>query len=177
MAQGVQPCSTQEDHQMKSIVRRAAIVFGLAAVVATGALAFAQGAPPQPRHQMGQQAGRGGAGPMGMMQQLNLTDDQRTRIQSLMQQQRQAHQGEMQKMGDLEQQLKNAIFADSGPADTTALQQQVQTLRLQLEADRITLEKQIAAVLTPDQRKQVRDMPGNFIGGPGMGRGMRGRGF
>ena len=66
---------------------------------------------------------------MGMLAQLNLTDDQRTKIQSLMQQHRQANQDNMQKMRDLEQQVKNAIFADSGPADTAALQQQVQALR------------------------------------------------
>jgi Spy/CpxP family protein refolding chaperone len=161
---------------MKSIVRRAAIALALAAIVATGALAFAQGTPPPRRPMMGRQAGPGGPGPMGLMRQLNLTDDQRTRIQSITQQHQQSHQADMQKMSDLEQQLKNAIFADNGPSDTTALQQQVQALRAQFETDRVNVEKQIAAVLTPDQRKQVRDMPGNFLGGPGMGRGRGMRG-
>ena len=118
---------------------------------------------------------------MRMMRQLNLTDDQRTRIQSLMEQQRQAHQGDRQKLMGLQQQMKAAIFADGGPTDTTALQQQVQALQAQLDASRINIEKQIAAVLTPEQRKQVRDMPGGFMGmgGPGMGRGrgMGGRGL
>ncbi len=161
---------------MHSIVRRAAVALALAAIVATGAVAFAQGTPPPRRPMMGQQAGPGGRGPMGMLAQLNLTDDQRTKIQSLMQQHQQANQNNMQKMRDLEQQLKNAIFADSGPADTAAVQQQVQALRSELEADRINVEKQIATILTADQRKQVRDMPGNFLGGPGPGMG-RGRGM
>jgi Spy/CpxP family protein refolding chaperone len=164
---------------MKPTVRHAAITIALAALFTTGAIVFAQGTPPPRRPMMGQQAGPGGPGPMRMMRQLNLTDDQRTRIQSLMEQQRQAHQADRQKLMDLEQQLKNAIFADGGPADTTALQQQIQGLQAQLEADRINVEKQVAAVLTVEQRKQVRDLPGGFMGmgGPGMGRGrgMRGR--
>jgi Spy/CpxP family protein refolding chaperone len=158
---------------MRSFVFRAAIAPALAAIVATGAIAFAQGNPPPRRPMMGQQAGPGGPGPMGMMRQLNLTDDQRSKIQSLMEQQRQSHQADRQNLMDLQQQLKNAVFADAGPADTAALQQQIQGLQSQLEADRINVEKQIAAILTPEQRKQVRDMPGDFMGmgGPGMGRG------
>ncbi len=157
---------------MNSIVRRAAIALALAAFVATAAVAFAQNPPPR-RPMMGQQAGPGGRGPMGWMQQLNLTSDQQTKIRSLIDEHRQAHQADMQKMRDLQQQLKNAIFADNGSADTSALQQQVQSLQTQFETDRIALEKQIAGVLTADQRKQVRDMPGPgpFMGGPGMGRG------
>jgi Spy/CpxP family protein refolding chaperone len=158
---------------MKPVLSRTSLAVALAAVVATGAFAFAQNPPPGPPQRRTMAQGRGGPGPMGMLQQLNLTDDQRTRIQSLLEQQRQAHQGTMQKMRDLQQQLKNAIFADNGPADTAALQQQISTLQGQLEADRIGLEKQIAAVLTPDQRKQVRDMSG-----PGFGpMGRRGRGM
>ncbi len=107
---------------------------------------------------------------MGMLRHLNLTDDQRTKIQSLMQQQQQAHQTERQKLVDLQQQLRNAIFADAGPGDTAALQQQIATLQSQLQADRVSLEKQIAAVLTSEQRKQVREMPGPGFG-PMMGRG------
>ena len=112
---------------------------------------------------------------MGMLRQLNLTDDQRTKIQSLMEQHRQATQDGAQKVRDLQQQLKNAIFADSGPADTADLQRQIAALEAQLESGRVGLEKQIAAVLTADQRKQVRDMPGPGFG-PMMGRG-RGRGM
>jgi len=174
---------------MNRTVRRAAFALAFAAIVITGAFAFAQGTPPPPQHRPGQMMGRGGPGgpgQAGVMQHLNLTDDQRTKIQSLMEEQRQSHQGEMQKkMMDLQQQLKNAIFADNGPADTGGVQAQIATLQAQLEADRINLQKQVAAILTPDQRKQVRDMPGPgpFMGGRGMGPGFqmgpmhRGRGW
>ena len=172
---------------MNRIVTSAALAIALVAIVITGAFVFAQSTPPPPlQHRPGQMMGRGGPGgpgPGGFMQHLNLTDDQRTKVQSLMEQQRQAHQGEMEKMMDLQQQLKNAIFADAGPADTTGVQGQIAALQAQLEADRINLQKQVALILTPDQRKQVRDMPGPgpFMGGRGMGRGqmgpMHGRGW
>jgi Spy/CpxP family protein refolding chaperone len=167
---------------MNLVFRRAALALALAAVVGTAALVFAQGTPPPPPQRgqmMGRQGGPGGPGPMAILQRLNLTDEQRTKIQSLLQQQRQSHQGEMQKqMMDLQQQLKNAIFADDGPADdTSAVQQHIASLQAQMEADRINLEKRIAAILTPDQRKQVRSMPGAglLMGGPGMGRGRGGQ--
>ncbi len=154
---------------MKLGIRRISFVAALVALVAafSAGIVLAQGAPPVgPRHsQMRQNAG----GPAGLFQHLNLTDDQKTKIQSLVQAQRQAHQGQAQQMRDLQQQLKNAVFADNGPADTASIQQQITALQGQLEADRVNLEKQIAGVLTPDQRKQVRDMPGPFMGG---GRGM-----
>ena len=158
---------------MKRVVYVTAVALALAAIAATGTFAFAQNSPPPQRPMMGQ--GRGGPGPMGMLQHLNLADDQRTKIQSLMEQHRQATQDTAQKERDLQQQLKNAIFADNGPTDTTELQGQIAALEAQLESGRIGLEKQIAAILTPDQRKQVRDMPGPGFG-PMMGRG-RGRGM
>lgn len=161
---------------MKRVLYVTALALALAAIAATGTLAFGQNPPPQ-RPMMGQGRGGPGPGPMAMLRRLNLTDEQETKIQSLTQDQRQAHQGAMQKIADLQQQLKNAIFADGGPANTDALQQQIATLHAQLESDRINLEKQIASVLTPEQRKQVRDMPGPGFGpmmgrGRGMGRGL-----
>jgi Spy/CpxP family protein refolding chaperone len=161
---------------MKRVLFSTGLALALAAVAATGTFAFAQNPPPGPQRRAMMGPGRGGPGGMGMLQRLNLTDDQRTKIQSLMQQQRQAHQDEAQQMRDLQRQLKNAIFADSSPGDTAALQQQIASLEAQLESDRIALQKQIAGVLTAEQRKQVRDMPGPGFGpmmgrGRGMGRG------
>ncbi len=161
---------------MRPGIRRIAFTVALLALVAgvSAGMVFAQTAPPagpphgrQTRQHAGIAPGQGGP-----FQHLNLTDDQKTKIQALVQQQRQAHQSEAQQLRDLQQQLKNAIFADNAPGDTSVIQQQIATLQAQLEGDRVNLEKQIAAILTPDQRKQVRDMPGPFMGGFGMGRGM-----
>ncbi len=160
---------------MRRILYRAALAFALAALVGTAAFALGQN-PPAQRPHAAWQGGPGGRGPMGMFQHLNLTDDQKTKIQTLFEQQRQSHQGEMQKLRDLQQQLKNTIFADGGPGDTSGLQQQIATLQAQFENDRIALEKQVASVLTADQRKQVRDMPGPGFGFGPMGRG-RGQGL
>ncbi len=156
---------------MKRVLHLGALAIALTALVVTGAFALGQNPPPQRQHRAWQ-GGPGGPGPMGMLGHLNLTDDQKTRIQSLFEQQRQSHQGDAQKLMDLQQQLKNTIFADGGPGDTSALQQQIATLQAQLETDRISLQKQIAAVLTADQRKQVRDAPGPGFGRMGRGRGM-----
>jgi Spy/CpxP family protein refolding chaperone len=171
---------------MKRVLNRTAFAVAVAALVATTAGAFAQN-PPPPRQGRGagmgwgagMGRGPGGPGPMGMLQQLNLTADQRTKIQSIMQEHRQATQADAQTMRDLQQQLKNAIFADS-PGDTSALLEQIASLEAKLQTGRIAVEKQIAAILTADQRKQVRDTPGPGLGpmmgrGRGMGRGM-GRG-
>ncbi len=160
---------------MKTRLNRSVVALVVAALVATTAVAFAQNPPPPPQGRgagFGRGFGPGRGGPMGgMMQQLNLTADQRTQIQKIMQDHRQAMQNDAQAMRDLQQQLKNAIFADS-PGDTSALQQQIGALEAKLQTGRIAAEKQIAAILTADQRKQVRDMPGaGFMGGMGMGRG------
>ncbi len=160
---------------MKRFFFPAALALAVVAVITTSALVFAQNQPPQRRPGAMWQQGPGGRGPAGMWQHLNLTDDQRTKIQSLMQQQRQAHQADTQKMMDLQQQLKNAIFADGGPGDVGSLPDQIASLQAQLEKDRISVEKQIAAILTADQRKQVREAPGPGFG-PMMGARGRGRG-
>ncbi len=162
---------------MKRVLNRTAFAIVFAAVIAATAVAFAQNPPPQrPGRGAGFGQGRGGPGPMGgALQQLNLTADQRTQIQKIMQDHRQATQNDAQAMRDLQQQLKNAIFADS-PGDTRALQDQIAALESRLQTGRIAAEKQIAAILNPEQRKQVRDRPGpGLMGGMGMGMG-RGRG-
>ncbi len=156
---------------MKRVLYRTTLAVALAAIAVTGAFAFGQNPPPpqQPGGMMMHGRGGQGPGPMAMLRHLNLTDTQRTQIQSFMQQHRQADQADMQKLRTLQQQLKNAIFADS-PADTSALQDQIASLQAKLQADRIAMERQIAGVLTADQRKQVRDMPGPGFG-PMLGRG------
>jgi Spy/CpxP family protein refolding chaperone len=163
---------------MKPTFRRTALIAGLALVVLVPVLVLAQtqGPPPQRPGMMGgrgMMAGRQGGPGQGMMF-LNLTDQQRTQVQAVMEQHRQATQDSAKQMADLQQQLKDAIFADAGPNDAAIAQVkgQIAVLETQLQAGRIDAEKQIAAILTLDQRKLVRDMPGaGLLGGPGPGRG------
>src|SRR5512146_3192492 len=110
---------------MKPRLNRSALAIVLAALVATTPVTFAQNPPPPPQGRgagfgqgRGAGFGPGRGGPVGgMMQQLNLTADQRTQIQKIMQDHRAATQNDAAAMRDLQQQLKNAIFADN-PADT-----------------------------------------------------------
>jgi len=169
---------------MKSTFRRLALTTGLALVVLVPVLVLAQtqGAPPQRPGMMGgrgmgQMGGPGGPGGRGggmMLGRLNLTDAQRTQVQAIMEQHRQATQDSARQMGDLQQQLKNAVFANGGPVPDaiTQLKGQIAALEAQLQAGRLDMETKVATLLTDDQRKLVRDAPGaGPFGGPGMGRG------
>ncbi len=164
---------------MNAIIHRTAIALAVAGMVGTGAFALAQGTPPPPpQHQGGRMMmqGRGG-GPGGrmMLGRLNLTDQQRSQIQTLQQQQRASHQALMQKMGDLQKQLRDAVFADNGPneAQIANLQQQIAQLEPQLQQARLQMQEGISRILTPDQRKQLREMAPPGRGGRGMGGQMR----
>ena len=162
---------------MRSTLRRFAFVTGLALVVLVPVLVLAQTqGPPQGRGMMG---GRGMGGPGGgMFQALQLTEQQRSQVQTIMEQHRQATQDVAKQAADLQQQLKAAIFADGGPNDgaIASLKAQLAGIEAQLQAGRLDMQKQIATLLTPEQRKKVRDMPGmGPFGGPGPGG--RGRGF
>jgi periplasmic protein CpxP/Spy len=141
----------------------AAVVIATAGMAAVSAQAPA-GAPPQ--HGFG--TGRGGPGPLSMLQQLNLTDAQREQIRSIMDERR-PDQATGRKMGDLQHQLTVAIFADT--PDTAQIEQlkaSIAEAEAAALAGRVDTELRIAQVLTPDQRQKARDLPPP---GPGRGRG------
>ncbi len=164
---------------MKTSIRGLLVAIAVITLVASG-LALAQGTQgTQPQNQTGRpmMQGRGGMmqgfGPM-MLGRLNLTDQQRSQVQALQQQHRAANQELMQKMADLQRQLRDAIFADNGPDETRAnqLQQQIAQLDPQLREARLQMEVAVAKILTPEQRKQVRDTQFRRSGrGLGRGRG------
>ncbi len=109
-----------------------------------------------------------------MMTQLNLTDAQKQQVRQLMSANREKSQGVMQQMMTLHQQLRDQIFADSGPGDTSALQAQIKDLIANMMQSQIELHEQISKILTPEQRKKMREMP--MPGMMGMGMGMPGHG-
>jgi Spy/CpxP family protein refolding chaperone len=165
---------------MNPVIRRAAVALAVVAVVAAGAFVFAQSAPPQ-RPGGGRMMGQGPGGPGGrgdgmlMLGRLNLTDDQRAQVQKLMDDNRLTHQPVMQKMVEAERALRNAIFADGGPDEQAiqAAQAAIQSLEPEIAQNRLKMEIAVAKILTPDQRKQAREMPP--AGGRGRGRGGMGR--
>ncbi len=161
---------------MNTSIRRVAMVAALVILV-TGGFALAQQSSTQPPQDRQGQMMRGGMGPGGlgpmMLGRLNLTDQQRSQIQALQQQHRTEHQQLMQKMADLQRELRDAIFADNGPDEARAsqAQQQIAQLEPQMQQARVQMEVAVAKILTPEQRKQAREMqPGP--GGRRMGRGM-----
>jgi Spy/CpxP family protein refolding chaperone len=154
---------------MKTMSRR--VMVAVVAVLAVAVVAWAQAPagggmqhPMQPG-QMGQGQGRGmmgpmQGGPMGMLAQLNLTDQQKQQIHTLMMDAQPQQQADMQQMQKLHEQLKAQVFADAGPSgDAKGTAQEISTLQAKMMHAHIAIAEKIAAILTPDQRKQVRDMP------------------
>jgi len=133
------------------------------AITAVSAQAPA-GAPPQ-------RGGRGGpwAGPLPMLQQLNLTDAQRQQIHGIVEE-RSPDQSAGRKLGDLEHQLTVAIFADT--PDTSQIEQlkaSIAEAHAAALTERVDTQLRIAQqVLTPEQRQKARELPPP---GPRRGRG------
>jgi Spy/CpxP family protein refolding chaperone len=152
---------------MKRLMTR--VVFASMLVVGLAAAGMAQppaGMPPQ--GQGGPGMGHGGM--MGPMAKLNLTDAQKQQVQAIHKEERATMQADAQKMRDLHQQLRAAIFGDNGPDQNT-----IATLKTQLAAAQMAMfdhmiatQEKVAGVLTPEQRKQMREMPA----GMGMGHEM-----
>jgi Spy/CpxP family protein refolding chaperone len=116
----------------------------------------------------GRGMGPGGPGPFGMLQQLDLTDEQRAQIKTVLDE-RQAN-GPDQKLMDLQKQLHEAIFAD---APDTAKIEELKTAIGAEEASalnsRIAVQLKIAQILTPEQRQKAREFEGRR-GGRGFWR-------
>ena len=101
----------------------------------------------------------GGYGPGGgaMLESLNLTDEQRDRIQVIREENRQKNWAAMGQVRTEMFKLRRMVSADN--ADTNAVleqQKKVDELRRQMLASRLEARKQVEAVLTPEQRKQFR---------------------
>ncbi len=138
-------------------VNRMAATLTIVCALALPALARAQSGgavPPQGPHGMGPRPG-------DRMEALNLTDEQRQQIQTLVADDRAAHQADFENLRTLENQLKNGIFADEGPsASLDAVITQIGTVQATMLQARVALEQAISKVLTVDQRRKMREMPG-----------------
>jgi Spy/CpxP family protein refolding chaperone len=129
------------------------------AVLAGGALAVVS-AQPGP--------GRRG-GPFPLMRIPDLTDAQRQQIRQLMEERRDGADNPMRQVADLERQLHAELFADApDTGKIEALKSQMASAHASALEARIDLQTKIAQILTPEQRKQLRENPGR------AGRGGRG---
>ena len=151
----------------------AAMVVGLAMMVAAQPPAGGQGMRGQGQGMRGQGPGPGG----GPMAALKLTDEQQQQLRTLMQTERGAHQAEMEHVRELRKQLHGMVYGGGGDgAAALALATEIATIEAKA---RIPMQMAAAAILTPEQRSIVIESGMAFPpaqmgpGGPG-GRGGRG---
>jgi Spy/CpxP family protein refolding chaperone len=107
-------------------------------------------------------------GPMPFAQ-LNLSDEQKTRIQGIFQKHREAEQATMEQARQARAALRQAIFASSTPdaAQVEQLTNQLADLEGQLLKARTAMDVEVASVLTDAQRQKMAAMPER---GPRRGR-------
>jgi Spy/CpxP family protein refolding chaperone len=151
--------------QLETTMRKAiAVGAALAAIALTSPFAGAQG----PGYGWGSGGGYGpgmmggyggygrgfGGGPMAA---LNLTDEQQEKIFAIQEDNRKKNWDTMSKMRSETFKLRRLYNADN--VDSKALveqQRKVDDLRRQMLTVRLDMRKQVESVLTPEQRKQIR---------------------
>ena len=102
---------------------------------------------------------RGPGGRMGMpfARLADLTDAQRQQIRTIVEQDRQSRQGAPAE-GNLRQQLQAELLADVPDEQKIAtLQEQIAQATSESLARHVALQRQIAQVLTPEQRAKARE--------------------
>ena len=134
-----------------------------AALAAAATFAFAQGPGYGPGGGYGPGYGPGmmgggyGYGAGGPLAALNLSDDQREKIVAIQEEQRKKNWAVMGEVRSEQYKLRNMYRGEKLDADKIAEQQKkVDALRQQMLRSRVEAHNQIAAVLTPEQRKQMR---------------------
>ena len=142
----------------------------VAAVAIVTLSAQAQEEPPARPDRQGHARGIGcGFGPGPGLARLNLTDEQRQQIRAIMQEARESNQAAQKTAGDLQRELRAAVFADTpDQAKIDELKAAIGEAQAEGLNTRIAVELKIAQVLTPEQRTQAREAPG-----PRGGRGIR----
>jgi Spy/CpxP family protein refolding chaperone len=141
--------------RIKSIL--AALVLG---VTAGGVEALAQQPQPstaapavqpqQPRKERGRRRGmRGRRG--NAIQQLNLTDQQREQMRSIMQANRQSFQAQRQEMRELNRQWREGTLSPQGL-------ERAKALRAQLIENRKAIRGQMDGILTTEQKTKLEEM-------------------
>ena len=104
-------------------------------------------------------------GPGGMFAALNLSDEQREKIASIREQNRAKNWAAMGEVRSEQFKLRSLYRADKLDADKIAEQQKkVDELRRQVLKSRVEAHNQIAGVLTPEQRKQLRQSAPAWFG-------------
>jgi len=163
--------STHEALHMKTRTLTAGL-FALGLGAAAVSSAFAQGPAPGYGPGYGPGPGMGGYGPGGAgtmrgygrgwgpgggLAALNLSDAQSEKIAAIQEENRSKNWGTMGQMRSERFKLRQMYYADKvDPAAVSEQQKKVDDLRRQMLKSQVEARNQIAAVLTPEQRKQFR---------------------
>ena len=155
---------------MRRTLRLTAVAFGLAAAGAAGAQGYGPGYGPGGGGGGGYGPGMmgGGYGPGmgrgygpggGPFAALDLKDDQRDKILAIQEEQRAKNWGTMGQMRAEQSKLRRMYYAEKvDPKAFGEQQKKVDDLRRQMLQSRLEARGQIEAVLTPEQRKQMRQL-------------------
>jgi Spy/CpxP family protein refolding chaperone len=101
----------------------------------------------------------GGYGAGGALAALNLTDEQRSKVLAIQEESRKKNWATMGEVRAEQFKLRSMYGTDNLDANKLVEQQKkVDALRQQMFKSRIETHNQIAAVLTPEQRKQLRQL-------------------
>jgi protein CpxP len=146
---------------MKTI-RFRLLVAGLAVLLGS-AIVHAQStdnAPPAPpMHDRGPGFGMDGHGPMGFFaKQLNLTEDQKTQMHTIMQKERPAMKPLMQQAHQIDLQLRQQAEGTNDAAKVQALATQKAQIQGQITVAETRIHNELYQVLTADQQTQLKQL-------------------
>ncbi len=115
--------------------------------------------PPPPMH--GHEFGMG-PGPMGFFaKQLNLTDEQKTQMKSVMQKEHPAMKPLMEQQHQIDVQLRQYVEGTFNAEKVQALASQKAQIQTQLTVAETRIHNELYQLLTSDQQAQVKQMEAN----------------
>ena len=101
--------------------------------------------------------GRGGYGSGGPLALQGLSDEQRSKIAAVQEENRRKNWDTMGQLRSEQFKLRQMYYGDKiDPAAVTEQQKKVDELRRQMTKSRVEAHNQMTAILTPEQRKQFR---------------------
>ena len=145
---------------MTTYTRTLSAIAAAALVVATTVSTVA-GQPPAGQRP-GPGFGRGGpGGPFPVLGQLNLTDDQKAQVKTLLDEERAQTDAQSpgRKLMELQRALTAAVFADvPDAAQIDQLRASIAEAEAAALATRVDMQLKIAQILTPEQRQRAREL-------------------
>jgi len=148
---------------MKSIRYR--VLLAAMAVLLGSAIAKSQTAadapPPPPMHGHGQEFGMHGEMMGFFAKALNLTDDQKAQMKTIMQKEHPTMKPLMQQQHQIDLQLRQYVEGTYDEAKVRALATQKSQIETELTVAHTRIHNQLYQLLTPEQRTQLKDLEAN----------------